>query len=90
MSGQSQSTADIIVSPLHYSNAGFVAEVNHYLFDNAALVLNFEVEKEFRENVKTKYSNIVGLYYNLLAVLSWNHPENKLGILAADTIQYVH
>lgn len=59
---------DIIVSPLHYSNAGFVAEVNHYLFDNAALVLNFEVEKEFRENVKTKYSNIVGLYYNLLQI----------------------
>lgn len=56
---------DIIVSPLHYSNAGFLAEVNHYLFDDAALVLNFEVEKEFRENVKTKYSNIIGLYYNL-------------------------
>lgn len=59
---------DIIVSPLHYSNAGFVAEVNHYLFDNAALVLNFEVEKEFRENVRTKYSNIIGLYYNLLQI----------------------
>lgn len=57
---------DIIVSPLHYSNAGFLAEVNHHLFDDAALVLNFEVEKEFRENVKTKYSNIIGLYYNLL------------------------
>lgn len=56
---------DIIVSPLHYSDAGFLAEVNHYLFDNAALVLNFEVEKEFRQNVKTKYSNIIGLYYNL-------------------------
>lgn len=59
---------DIIVSPLHYSNAGFLAEVNHYLFDDAALVLNFEVEKEFRENVKTKYSNIIGLYYNLLQI----------------------
>lgn len=59
---------DIIVSPLHYSNAGFLAEVNRYLFDNAALVLNFEVEKEFRENVKTKYSNIIGLYYNLLQI----------------------
>jgi hypothetical protein len=56
---------DIIVSPLHYSNAGFLAEVNHYLFDNAALVLNFEIEKEFRENVKTKYSNIIGLYNDL-------------------------
>lgn len=59
---------DIIVSPLHYSNAGFLAEVNYYLFDNAALVLNFELEKEFRENVKTKYSNILGLYYNLISM----------------------
>lgn len=57
---------DIIVSPLRDGNAGFLAEVNHYLFDNAALVLNFEVEKEFRENVRTKYSNIIGLYYNLI------------------------
>ncbi len=57
---------DIIVAPLHHSNAGFVAEVNHYLYGNAALVLNFEVEKEFRDNVKTKYSNIVGLYKKLL------------------------
>lgn len=57
---------DIIVAPLHHSNAGFVAEVNHYLYKNAALVLNFEIEKEFRDNVKTKYSNIVGLYKKLL------------------------
>lgn len=56
---------NIIVAPLHYSNAGFLAEVNYYLFDNAALVLHFEVEKEFRDNVKTKYSNIIGLYHNL-------------------------
>lgn len=57
---------DVIVAPLHFSNAGFVAEVNHYLYGNAALVLNFEVDKEFRENVRTKYSNIIGLYKKLL------------------------
>lgn len=57
---------DVIVAPLHFSNAGFVAEVNHYLYGNAALVLNLEVDKEFRENVRTKYSNIIGLYKKLL------------------------
>lgn len=56
---------DIIVAPLHFSNAGFVAEVNYHLYGNAALVLNFEVEKEYRENVRTKYSNIIGLYKKL-------------------------
>lgn len=57
---------DVIVAPLHFSNAGFVAEVNYHLYGNAALVLNFEVEKEFRENVRTKYSNIIGLYKKLI------------------------
>ena len=57
---------DVIVAPLHFSNAGFVAEVNYHLYGNAALVLNFEVEKEFRDNVRTKYSNIIGLYKKLL------------------------
>ena len=57
---------DVLVAPLHFSNAGFLAEVNYHLFGNAALVLNFEVEKEFRDNVKTKYSNIIGLYKKLL------------------------
>ena len=57
---------DVIVAPLHYSNAGFVAEVNYRLYGNAALVLNFEVEKEFRENVRTKYSNVIGLYKKLI------------------------
>ncbi|MCI8373109.1 MAG: hypothetical protein HFI75_12110 [Lachnospiraceae bacterium] len=57
---------DVIVAPLHFSNAGFVAEVNYHLYGNAALVLNFEVEKEFRDNVRTKYSNIIGLYKKLV------------------------
>ncbi len=56
---------DIIVAPLHFSNAGFVEEVNHYLYGGAALVLNYEVDKEYRENVRTKYSNIILLYEKL-------------------------
>lgn len=56
---------NIIIAPMHFSNAGFVEEVNNVVFDNAALVLYFDIEKEFRENVKTKYSNILDLYFNL-------------------------
>lgn len=70
LQGQKEKTDDIvydvIVAPLHFSNAGFVAEVNYHLYGNAALVLNFEVEKEYRENVRTKYSNIIGLYKKLV------------------------
>lgn len=56
---------DIIVAPLHYSNTVFVEEVNGCLFKNAALVLHFDADREFRMNVKTKYSSIQQLYDNL-------------------------
>ena len=56
---------DIIAAPLHLSNAAFVEEVNHSLFSNAALVLHFDVNKEYRTNVRAKYSNIQQLYDNL-------------------------
>lgn len=56
---------DIIVAPLHYSNTVFVEEVNNCLFSNAALVLHFDADKEFRMNVRTKYSSVQQLYDNL-------------------------
>lgn len=56
---------NIIVSPQHYSNNGFVVEVNRNVFHNASLVLNIEVNKEFRSNIKAKYSNLLLLYNNL-------------------------
>lgn len=56
---------DIIVAPQHYSNNGFVKEVNKCVFHNASLVLDVEVNKEFRSNVKAKYSSLLLLYNNL-------------------------
>lgn len=56
---------DILVAPLHYSNTAFVEEVNMRVFHGASLVLHFDVEKEFRDNIKTKFSNIKILYDNL-------------------------
>ncbi len=56
---------NILVSPQHYSNNGFVVEVNRNVFHNASLVLNIEVNKEFRSNIKAKYSNLLLLYNNL-------------------------
>lgn len=62
---EEEKTYDIIVAPLHYSNTAFVEEVNRCLFQNVALVLHFDVDKEFRMNVKAKYSSIQQLYDNL-------------------------
>ena len=54
-------TCNIIISPMHYSNAGFLHEVNRWYFKEAALILHSEVEKEFRDNFMAKYKYISSL-----------------------------
>lgn len=48
----------ILFSPTHFSNAGFVECVNNYVFENAAVVIRDDVDKEYRCNFRTKFSNI--------------------------------
>lgn len=57
---------NIIVSPMHFSNTAFVEAVNEVVFDGASYVLRIEPEKEFRDNVQTKYSDLSALYSNLM------------------------
>lgn len=56
---------DIIVCPLHSSNAAFVESVNSKIFSNASLVIRFEVDKEFRDNFIAKYSDLIAVYNHL-------------------------
>lgn len=58
---------DIIVAPIHQSNAAFVEEINDQVFNNASIIVNLDGEREFRDNVKTKYSNLTSLYNNILS-----------------------
>lgn len=56
---------DFIISPMHYSNTGFIEEVNNQAFKNNSYVVYLEINKEFRSNIKAKFSNLTMLYYNL-------------------------
>lgn len=56
---------DVLVNPLHFSNAAFVEAVNEEVFGGASYTLRIEVEKEFRDNVETKFSDLELLYENL-------------------------
>ncbi|MCM1162533.1 MAG: hypothetical protein NC412_15115, partial [Roseburia sp.] len=47
---------NIIVSPMHYSNAGFVELVNDVVFSGNAILLRTDFDKEYRCNAYTKYS----------------------------------
>lgn len=56
----------VIVAPMHFSNTAFVEAVNENVFEGASYVLRIESEKEFRDNIQTKYSDLTALYRNLL------------------------
>lgn len=52
-----EKTINIIVAPQHYSNTGFINSVNNIIFDGAAHIMGFDIQKEYRSNFKAKYSN---------------------------------
>jgi len=56
---------DIIICPEHFSNSGFVKQVNDVVFGGASLVINVNVGKEFRDNFKAKHSDIANIVENL-------------------------
>ena len=55
----------ILVIPEHERNATWADEVIREVFSNEAYVLHFNILGEYRDNVKTKCSNISMLYRNL-------------------------
>lgn len=48
----------VLFCPAHFSNAGFVECVNNYVFGSAAVVIRDDVDKEYRCNFRTKFSNL--------------------------------
>lgn len=63
----------ILFCPAHFSNAGFVEYVNSIVFQGAAVVLRDDVDKEYRCNFKTKYSNLQGFAEKMFLL---NQQEN--------------
>ncbi|MDE5590024.1 MAG: hypothetical protein K2J60_12960 [Acetatifactor sp.] len=48
----------VLFCPAHFSNAGFIEYVNSYVFHNSATVIRDDVDKEYRCNFRTKFSNL--------------------------------
>ena len=57
---------DFIVAPMHMSNASFVNNVRKYAFPSVSGVLWIDTTREFRSNIKAKYSFLTQLSTNLL------------------------
>lgn len=47
---------NVLVAPMHYSNAGFVELVNNKIFQGNAILLRVDFDKEYRCNAYTKFS----------------------------------
>ena len=57
---------NIIIAPEQPQNAGWINYVSQRLFRDSSDILHFDVLKEYRDNVKAKFSNITALYNNLI------------------------
>lgn len=57
---------DILVAPMNRTNATFVEYINMHAFENVPIIVYIDANREFRDNIKTKYSNLTALYYNLM------------------------
>lgn len=58
---------NIIIAPEHSQNSGWINYISQKLFKDSSDILHFDVLKEYRDNVKAKFSNITAIYNNLKA-----------------------
>lgn len=61
----SKSQYHIIVSPMHYSNAGFIELVNDTVFEGNAILLRIDFDKEYRCNAYAKFSYLRNYIWQL-------------------------
>lgn len=54
---QNQNRIDVIIVPIHYSNAHFLNVIAKRIFKNSVEIIAFDPQKEYRSNFETKYSN---------------------------------
>lgn len=69
----------VLFCPSHFSNAGFIEYINRIVFNEAALVIRVDVDKEYRSNICAKYSNL-----SLLIRLLDNGEDGMLKLYYAD------
>ncbi len=51
-------TLNIIVTPLHHTNAGFCQCVNNAVFNGSADIISFDAAREYKSNVEAKYADV--------------------------------
>lgn len=75
----------ILFCPAHFSNAGFIEFVNSFVFGSAAVVIRDDVDKEYRCNFRTKFSNLRQFVEKVMKYQSsGNGPEKRIRLFYVD------
>lgn len=57
---------DVVVAPMNSTNGTFVQDIVSEIFDDSTFVIYLDPSREFRENMKAKFSHLTSLYQNNL------------------------
>lgn len=71
---------NIIFCPTHARNVGFAECINEVVFDSSAIIIHDDIDKEYRSNFFTKYSNI----YLFVKKVMEEEPKNEIRFFYAD------
>lgn len=74
---------NILVAPIHETNASFLEQINTVIFEDVPIVLYIDSDREYRENILSKYSNLTALYNNILhtgrrAIINFHYIDDSI------------
>lgn len=74
---------NILVAPIHETNASFLKQINTTIFEDVPIVLYIDSDREYRENILSKYSNLTVLYNNILnigrrAIINFHYIDDSI------------
>lgn len=80
---QSPYIYDFLVAPIHETNAMFLERINGEIFEGVPIILYIDSDREYRENILSKYSNLTALYNNIKstgrrAVINFHYIDDSI------------
>lgn len=75
---------NILVTPVHESNTGFIELLNDCVFNNTAYVVRFEINRMYRDNMLARYSNLTLLYKRLIETAKKIGGHARINLYYAD------
>jgi hypothetical protein len=79
---------NIIISPLHSRNTGFLSEVSDKVFSDKAIILHTEVDKDFKDTFQSKYLFISNQISSTVNLAEYSREEYIFNFFYVDDTVY--